>query len=151
MGLRDIKLPSATIQVTDDQGFVVRGLGAREIANMIGNYREVVQPVYDKFIETKEDGTADKDVSGIVTEIFEFMTRKAPDLLSEIIATAADDTDKEGVEAAARLPPTVQIAALEQIFFLTFRTEAERKNAVETVIRAIQGTNGIFKSLTPRR
>lgn len=151
MGLRDIKLPSETIQVTDDINFVVRGLGAREIIKFVTEYKTAVQPLFDKLSEIKTDGTDSPDVSGLAKEVIDTVLRSAPDLIAEIIATAADEFDSAGVMAAANLPPTVMILAIERIFFLTFRTEAERKNAVETVIRAIQGTAGILKTVTDRR
>jgi hypothetical protein len=151
VGLRDIKLPSETITVTDDDSFVVRGLGARDIIDLVQKYQVVAQPIFDQLTELKASNSEDPEVNGVMKTIISTVLRSAPDLLSEIIATAADDIEPEGIAAAARLPPTVQIIAVERIFFLTFRTEAERKNAVETVTRAIQGAAGILNSVTNRR
>lgn len=142
MGLRDIKLPSDTVQVTDDQSFVVRGLGFREITELVETYQPVIAPLFEEMTALRGGGEA--DVSAFMKTAGFTILKTAPDLVAQMIAIASNDPDPEGVAAANRLPPPVQVDAVERIFLLTFRTEAERKKMVETVIRWITETAGMI-------
>ncbi len=130
MGLKDIKLPQAKITVADGETFTVRGLSLRDVGVLAQRHHTPLAALYAEFT-----GAAELGQDAVAAKLPELLG-KFPDLAADIIAISEGDI--ENADAVGVLPLPVQIAALDAIFTLTFRTEADLKNVVETVIRGMK-------------
>lgn len=135
MSLKDISLPSETISFSGGS-FAVRGLSLPDIVMLVDMHREQLNDLFERFKgEPKEVGEMEEVAMDLVT--------KAPVLVGHAISLAAGEPEQ--FETVMKLPLDVQVSALEKVALLTFALEGGAKNFVKTVLRIVQGANGLRK------
>ena len=147
MSLKDLELPEARVQVTDEVFFTVRGLSLSDISVLLNSHGKELGLIFNKVkdeLQGRSDGITANDVQHFARVIFD----KAPDLVAKAIALAADDPGEE--DKIKRLRFTVQIIAIQEVLRLTFTTEAELKKLVEIVIQWLGKINAEAEHLTSR-
>jgi hypothetical protein len=132
MGLRDIKLPTTTIE-TPGGAFAVRGLSFADLVTVANVHGAQAALVFAKL--TGGEMIAEQDVRTILSNL----APQVPDLVAAVIALASDDYAPETVDLAKRLSFNHQVAALEAIFHNTFESEADLKKFMESIIRMFTG------------
>lgn len=137
MGLRNIVIHRQTVQVDEGQSFEVRGISLFDIMRVLGDYGPQMALAFGK-ITAREPGTRLDNAE--VRERISALAKEFPDLLAAAIALASDDYSKDAMTIAKQLPMAAQIAAVEAIFALTFRSEAEVGKLVESLVRAMAST-----------
>ena len=145
MSLKDLELPEARVQVTDEVFFTVRGLSLSDISVLLNSHGKELGLIFNKVkdeLQGRSDGITANDVQHFARVIFD----KAPDLVAKAIALAADDPGEE--DKIKRLRFTVQIIAIQEVLRLTFTTEAELKKLVEIVIQWLGKINSEAEHLT---
>lgn len=135
MGLRDIGIPRAEIEVGKST-FSVRGITLADITQAAVDYGPQMAILFGR-LQNKEN-LASESVSRLVMRL----GSEFPGLLAATIALAADDYSKETVKIAAAIPLPKQAEAIEEIFKLTFTSEAEVKKLIESIARMIVGVSG---------
>lgn len=143
MGLRNIVIHRETIAVDDVQSFEVRGISLFDIMRVIGDYGPQMSLAFGK-ITNREEGTRLEPAT--VKSRISDLAQEFPELLAATVALACDDYSPEAMKITKQLPMTVQIAAIETIFALTFRSEAEVGKLVESLVRAMAATTGALKT-----
>lgn len=135
MGLKDLRLPSAEIQVPGGGSFTVRGLSTVELEDLYRKNREAVIEIYDLYIGNEQE----PDWSLVISDALKL----APDMIAELIAIAADEPDE--VESAKALPPGLLMKALERIGALTFSVDTDGKNLLEIVAAFLENLNPLMQ------
>ncbi len=141
MGLRDIKIPEATIQTPGGE-FAVRGLSLDDISWLVERHESLVNQIFDTLgqADTGADGeVATQDLKQMAGPLLTQM----PDVCSALIAAAADEPTQDGVTQAGRLPFACQVDALENVLVLTLEASGGVKKLAETVIRMMQGVTSL--------
>lgn len=141
-GLKDLKLPSAEIEVPGGK-FTVRGLSLDDIAYLIRSHKGKLGEMFDEFQNADEDVNLEATQS--IMRMLMPLLETTPRLIADVIACAAGDADDW--ELAAQLPFPYQVEAIEQILVLTFSVEGGPKKVLETVIRLAQGTTALVADL----
>lgn len=134
MGLRNIVIHRSTVAVDDDQSFEVRGITLFDIMQVLGDFGPQMSLAFGQITAREKGLSLGK---GEVKDRLADLAREFPDLLAAIVALASDDYSKEAMTIVRQLPMAAQVAALEQIFSLTFRSEAEMGKLMESLIRAM--------------
>lgn len=120
--------------------FHVRALSLNDIEELISRYAEDMNDL----IETYNRVAAGK-ADGIAMEGFMSGALKSfPELMTEIIVCASDDTGEGAVENARRLPLPVQVDALMMIYGLTF-------GANGGVVKFVSQISGIWQAMKTTR
>lgn len=138
MGLRDLQLPSTTIETPNGE-FAVRGLSFADIVTVVNEHGPAAAMVFAKL--SNGEKIAEKDVRTVLASV----APQFPDLIAALLALASDDYSPEAVGVAKRLSFNVQVEALEAIFNNTFQSEAELKKFMESAIRMLTGTTNLVK------
>lgn len=129
MSLKDLELPTATIQVSDTGNFCVRGLSLADMSSLVNKHGKIVGVLFnkirDEMVQRSEVTAA--DVQYYAKMLFD----EAPEVVANAIALAANEPDMG--EKVRGLRFTVQLIAIEQVILLTFANEAELKKLVEIV------------------
>lgn len=133
MGLRDMKLPSSTVEVPGCGSFAVRGLSVTEIEGLMNEHGAEMRAAFDALTTRKDNAEIASTVSTLVT--------KMPRLAAHVIAVAADDP--EGVEFASRLPILAQLKAIDVIGGLTFGVEGGLKKYIVDGLEKMGGLEGV--------
>lgn len=142
MGLKDYVVPTRTIPLPGDQNMVVRGLSFNDISALVIDHGPRLLLVFNSVYEKAKAKTlTGGDVAGFIQET---LTR-SPELVAQIIAMAADEPGQAA--QAAKLPPVVQMEAMQEIVALTFVSEAEVKKLVEIVTKAMEQTGDLMTTL----
>lgn len=128
MGLRDLKLPTETIQLPGGE-FTVRGLSLSDISNLLRLHGEALEGVYLESIVNSDDDPEAFNMAALARTVMQ----AAPMAIAQAIAQAADEPDT--ADMVARLPIPVQMDAIEKVLALTFHTEDDVKNVVGAVLR----------------
>lgn len=141
MGLRDIQIPTETVEVPGGS-FTVRGLSFADILTLANSHGPQMALLFGRLTDKKQkiDDTVVKDMIRQVIPQF-------PDLVGEAIALASDDYTPEAIDIAKRLNFQYQTAALEKMFALTFTSEAELKNFMESIVRMLTGASGLMRQV----
>jgi len=139
MGLKDLKIPEAIIEIPGGN-FAVRGLSLDDLAWLVRRHGEAMRKVFSEFTASDADLTSDS-VAGFLLPLVDSM----PGLVSEIIACAGGEAGE--ADLVRKLPFPVQIDALEKVIDLSFDAAGGPKKLVETVVRMAQGTTGLLESL----
>lgn len=129
--LETLIVPTETVTF-GAQSFEVRGLAFPHIAAIVRKHHSVLEGLYDQAIKGELDGSV-QDIAMSLLEDF------VP-LASMIIAFGAGSTSQSGIDAAANLPMSVQIDAIEKIVRLTLIAEGGLEKLMEIVARAAAGT-----------
>lgn len=159
MSLKDLKLPTDTVEVPGGGSFAVRGLSSSDLMTLLGAHSEQLSELFGIFSKRLagarvSDGAVDPstiDLSGIdLVAILRDVVREAPTLVAGIIWTAdAHWTgDPADMEAAKRLPVLVQIEAIEKIGKLTFNGGGtDGKKALEAALALFQSATAVATDL----
>ncbi len=145
MSLKDLELPSAKVQVSDEVFFTVRGLSLSDISVLLNSHGKELGMIFEKVkdeLQGRSEGITANDVQYFAKVLFD----KAPDMVARAIALAADDPGEE--DKIKRLRFTVQIIAIQEVLRLTFTTEAELKKLVEIVIQWLGKINSEAERIT---
>lgn len=142
MSLRKLKtpVPQALVQVSDEEGFPVRGLSPTHVIGLYYRHTGQLSALFERLAEAHQSG-GNVDTGDIQTMVVELL-REAPLIMAEVIALAsgsdaADEieaTDDAGeplgmtnweadVEIAKTLSFPVQADALTKIGNLTFTSD----------------------------
>lgn len=120
------RIPSETVTVPGTETkFQVHGLSGSDVAELFRRHGDALSQIYADQIDGTEGLPAPQAIAQAIM-------RAAPEALAEIIAFAAGEPD--AVDSARHLPLPVQVDALAKIASLTFYSEQEVKNLLETVI-----------------
>lgn len=139
MGLKDLQLPQEEVPFKGGS-FFVRGLNIVDISFLIRNHGEAMTGAFNKITESGTEIGVDN-----VMELALPIIESFPSLVAQVIACAADEPNEVGM--VSRLPFPSQVDAVEKIMALTFDASGGPKKFVETVLRLLEGTNGLLKSL----
>jgi hypothetical protein len=123
MGLRDLTIPTATVQVADES-FIVRGLSPNDALGLYSRHAGQLSALFDEFSgKVKAEQPVEANDFGAA------LLGGAPRLLAEVIAIAngGDPGRPEEWEAdvaqALRFPAGVQMDALQKVADLTFSSD----------------------------
>lgn len=143
MGLRDLRIPRATIRVPGAEegydSFTVRGLSLPDVQTLAEKHGPTFALLFDKF-KTLADNTP-AEMAVIAKAVLDL----APALAHESIALASGEPD--AADVIKELPLFTMLEALEWVFVLSFRSEEEVKKALEIVTRAATGAQSLIGSL----
>lgn len=134
--LSDVTLPTEEVSVSKGQTITVRGLSLTDVALIYRRHAEALENLYQEHI-------VDSDELPPMDKLARVLFDTAPNAVAEIIAAANDEP--EMAPEAARLPGLVQIRALITVMALTFESEEEVKNLMETLI---QGSSTLSRLLS---
>lgn len=142
MGLRDIVILTKTIPAGDTT-FEVRGLSAHDLIIAASDFGPQLTIVFTKL---KSGEIVADDLKSAVMSV----SKEFPELLAALICLAADDYDPVMVNKMKKVPIGVTTEAVEAIFGLTFRGEAEVKKLMESLARMIAaGSEALTTALGP--
>lgn len=130
MGLKNLVIPTETINVPGNDPLVVRGLDLPSILFLVRHHQEALSDLFNKAQGGVFD---DATVDAIALAVFE----TAPELAAKIIACACDEPDEW--QNAMRLPVSVQVQIIERIGVLTFAAEGGVEKLLETVVKVLSG------------
>lgn len=122
MGLKDLVIPSETIQVPGGE-ITVRGLGLDSVIFLLRTHGGPLQEVYAKA------RAGEIDPHALAGSLFE----ESATLAGCIIACAAGEPEE--FEKAVALPAPTQVELLEAVGRLTFALEGGAKKFLETIER----------------
>lgn len=144
--LRDYVI--ATREVEGSGGsFTVRGLNTRDIAVVLQTHGPAIAKTFGDVIAQVKAGKKTTFTTEDTKEAIRQIIPQVPEVAVALIAMAADDYTNEGIEVAGRLPMGVQIIALQQVFEVTFESEAELKKLGELLLTSIAQMTGSLKKM----
>lgn len=137
--LADLRLPTEEIEVpgTGGQTFTVRGLSVADASMMLRLHGEALNGVYAKTVS--EDARSPAHIA-------QLLMQSAPIAVGDIIALAADEPELS--DTVRQLPLPVQIEALAAIARLTFHSEQELGELLETVISGSETLTRMIGKMT---
>lgn len=139
MGLRELKIPTVKVAVgepSDNNFLEVRGLAVEDLtilATSLGPQMAMLYGSVMRRAEVFQETPLDFDMTSAIIGAL----KDVPDLAASCIALAADDFSEETVVIARKLNALDQVALIEAIFALTFRSESEVKKVIESIAGAI--------------
>lgn len=144
MGLRNIVIARHRIDLGDGQSFEVRGISLFDIMSVLNDYGPQMALMFGKIMAQKaENGGLD---NATVRKVIADVSGEFPDVLAAAIALASDDYTPATVEIAKQLPMMHQIAAIEAIFSLTFKSEGDIKKLIESLTEMMVAATGTLKA-----
>lgn len=138
--LLDLHIRREPVEYDDGQSFDVRAVSVNDLMTLVAESGPTLAVIFAKVQQEAESLTrmTHDDVKTIIFTL----AREFPEVVSSLIALAADAYKPEGVAMAAQLDLTTQVAAVEKIFLMTFRSEAELKKLMESLTRMAVGMSG---------
>lgn len=153
MGLRDYVISTKVIEGPGGS-FPVRGLSGEDLIRLMGSLGDDMAEAFQEVVALKaraEEVTAE-GVQGVVVDIAKRLLPKFPNLVAQIICVACDEETPEALAIARKLDAFTQLEALLGIFEETFKSEAQLKKLVETILqtmtRLTQTLNGMNVSIS---
>ena len=144
MGLRNIVIARRRIDLGDNQAFEVRGISLFDIMSVLNDYGPQMALMFGKVMAQKaEQGGLD---NAAVRKAISDVSGEFPDVLAAAIALASDDYTPETIEIAKQLPMMSQIATVEAIFALTFKSEGDVKKLIESLTEMMVAATGTLKT-----
>lgn len=134
MGLSNLRLPSAVIEIPGGDQITVRGLSTVELEDLVRKHRPAVEELFNKTIGADQE----PNWSALVSDVLKL----APKLVGEFIAIAADEP--EAIKQAMKLTPGLQIKLIDKIATLTFAMEDDGKNLIEIVAGFLENLNPLL-------
>ena len=137
--LRHIVPATQEIPVGQDGAFDVRGLNLSDVLSLATEHFPAMTKAYKTAFEklkTSDDLDAEF-FKGILTDTL----KEFPAFVPALIATAADEADEEGFDAARSLPFLAQLQAIEAIVSLTLASEGELKKLMEVTANLLGRVN----------
>lgn len=134
MGLRDIIIQKAKVELPDGQNFDVRGLAAMDVMALVHVHGKALALAFGKIMsESKQQQVSEE----LVRKMLSSVGSDAPEVLAAVIALASDSYDELGIALASQLPFLTQISAATAIFHLSFTSETEVKKLVESLANVV--------------
>lgn len=137
MALKDIKIPTADVQVTADSSFAVRGLSTFDIEHLVRLHGPSLRELFSEFVNGDMQAVKLADMFPVLKEL----VSRAPGLVSDIIGLAADANEEE-MAILRKLPISILISALGTIAGMTLSIEGDLGKAMEMAIQVLGGANG---------
>jgi hypothetical protein len=139
--LLKLRIPERVVRVSDDEGFVVRGLSPLDVVALYERHAGELEPMFQRIMAGVRDNGGEAKAQDLEPLVLSLL-KDTPILLAELIAVASggnpsDDSNVSipsfdggedlflpafiaAVEVAKRLPFPVQLEALSAIGDLTF-------------------------------
>jgi hypothetical protein len=136
MAISDFQLPTEEVLFPNGGSFAVRGLSLQDITLLLGQHGSSMESFFDQYNGNKDQSAMDIGMN---------LVGKAPSLVAQIIASAADEPDM--ATKIIRFPIVVQQDALEKIARLTFDASGGPGKFVEAVMGLVQGTTNLMSKL----
>lgn len=130
MQLKDYEIPRTKVPLPGKAVdgakpfFEVRGLCADDLTFLISQHIGPITKAVQLYQESRADILATGNMQGFIMTL----TRDFPHLVSEVISAATDSLDDETRKIAARLPISVQLAAMSEIAKLSIEEVGGLKN-----------------------
>lgn len=140
MGLRNIVIARRRIDLGDDQAFEVRGISLFDIMSVLNDYGPQMALMFGKVMAQRAEANGFDNAS--VRKAIADISGEFPDVLAAAIALASDDYTPETIRIAKQLPMMQQIAAVEAIFQLTFKSEGDVKKLIESLTEMMKAATG---------
>lgn len=142
--LSSLRIPTQDVPLAalDGEGITVRGLTFVDLTAIYRQHGAELSVIFSKFVDQGRKLTDD-----VVKQAIRELVSAAPEAVATAIALASDEPGE--TENAIRLPMLDQVNLLLAIFALTFRSEAEVKKLVETVVHALGQMNGLLEANSP--
>lgn len=145
MGLRNIVIRRARVELGDGQAFEVRGISLFDIMAVVNDYGPQMALMFGKVMAQKAGGG--KLDNTAVRKAIADVSGEFPDVLAAAIALASDDYTTEGMEIAKQLPMMAQLQAVENIFSLTFQSEGDVKKLVGSLAEMMTAATGALTTV----
>lgn len=129
--------------------FTVRAISLPDVALLIDIHEHVISSLVEKVQNRKEiweNADNEEAIRDIVVDLATELIRESPILVANLIAICADE--QGAMNAASRLPITIQVDALNKIAKLTFTDMASVKKLAADVMSMVRG---ILPTANPRR
>jgi hypothetical protein len=137
MSLKDIVLPKETVEFSGGT-FAVRGLSFNDVLTLVNDHRPAIEPL---FLQAISGGLP----TGDQFELGMMLVEKAPDVVAQAVALAADEPD--AAEMFKKLPIDVQLDAIERVMRVTFALVGDPKKFVQTLLRIVESTKAVGTDL----
>lgn len=127
MGLAQYQPPTASVPLGGDNKMLVRGLGLTDITKLVTDHLPDVRAVYLTYEQHKQSIFSKSSMDGFLLQI----CRTCPDVVAEVISVAVvgeEAKEEDLLKQAQKLHFAVQVAALTEIFKLTFEDAGGLKN-----------------------
>lgn len=140
MALKDIQIPKIEVPVGAGSSFAVRGLSTSDLQYLIQQHGEAMRGMFNEFITGKTTQLSKLELGPILKELL----NRAPALVQDVIALAADAEDDEDREIVKKLPASSQLTALGGVFTLTLSTDGDMGNGLEALTTMLGGLNDVM-------
>lgn len=140
MGLKQVTLASYTAKALGTE-IKVRAISFVEISRIAADFAPDAAMAFSKIVDRARNrhGKNPEITTDEIKDILRSLIPAAPRLVGAVIALASDEYDDEAVDIAQKLPPALQVELLENIFSMTFVSDAELKKLVESITRMLGG------------
>lgn len=128
------------VDISEDQQIMVRALNLREIVALFVDSREIFIPLYAAGIEGK-----------LAPEQLGPFLLSAPDVVARIIAMASDEPEQATI-IETRMPATVQLIALAEIWKASIPDQKKARlllSEVTALLQKLSEESGTVPPLTP--
>lgn len=121
--------------------FAVRGLSLEDFTVLLRKHYEPAKAIFDRYVNEAAIEAVDSATNGTpiglsrVQDVVMEALEVAPALLADVIARAADETERP--EMARYLPMGVQVDAVEKIVRLTLEAEGGVEKLAESVRKLV--------------
>lgn len=135
MRLKDLQVPKVEVQAPGGT-FAVRALNLTDLKFLINSQGDQLRQLFSDFMNHGSDAVKGGDFIPLLKQV----AAKAPELIVEVVALAAD-ADEEDRQVLARLPLGVHLEALGKIATATLTVDGDPKKSMETVTKLLGGVN----------
>lgn len=139
MALKDIQIPKIEVPVGAGS-FAVRGLSTSDLQYLVQQHGEDMRGMFNEFINGKTSELSKLEIGPILKELL----NRAPTLVHDVIALAADAEDDADRTTIKQLPASSQMTALGGIFTLTLSTDGDMGNGLEALTTVLGGLNEVM-------
>lgn len=126
--IADLAQLSRTVDISEEQSIQVRALNLREMVKLFVESQEVFLPLYALSLEGQTSSA----------EAFGPFLLSAPAVVAKIIAMASDEPDKAEI-IEQRMPATVQLIALAEIWEASVPDKKKASQLLSEVTKLLQG------------
>lgn len=148
MALKDLRIPTVDVVISEGNSFPVRGLSSIDIELMVTKHGNDLKAVWDDFIEKEMDLT--KLEVGQLMPLLKQVIGRIPSAILDLIGLAAD-ADDEDLKVLQKLPVGVQVSAVSQILAITLNTDGDWSKTLDTVMKMLGGANGALAELVKEK
>jgi hypothetical protein len=132
MALHDFKVVTEEVSFRGGR-FALRGLALNDVSDLVRNNLSELNKLFQLYDNegTREQALAESARFAIT------IVRETPNMVSKMIALAADEP--EAIAVAARLPLPVQVECMRKIIELTFEEAGGAKKFLDSVMSLVGG------------